>query len=602
MASVAEDLFREKPVAEVRDYNLHLAQDIARANDNFERELSHRYTDILAITDSVEELLRRSREVDASLMDLCFNDSSYKLEPVADPNRETRDAIDLSRGHSSPASDHLQDAKYALAVAQWTLAVKSFLGDPAAPKNFDPLLSSFESIRGFPHASRYDSTISANCQLLQAAVLEHKMSFSALQWVKLYHLFHAHAGSQVFVFDGIDTVSQLVCDFLLRNEDVLRNSQMDPEVQVFLKAPVFKSKSIESLLKNVEFQFERYYAACERTSTQPTSLNLYSFCAGDSVASFVQDVDWFCHGIKDEQDRKLDNLLVSVSQLIQRLQHYGAETTTVDDIKNRLIQNLEQRLQQVTRERAQGMVSTETTSDVAVGFVQREVTEKRMPHGEVQENNIVQEEPESEEPESEEPEKPEVPENNIVQEEPESEEPKKSDEPESDEPGSEEKSPNKEETGDDSIQGRAEEPNSAQGVSTRVEAVQKTIVEQESSQALVERKEEEDNALKERHEQPTAGPEKTQIVAQQNTDQKQFVTEPQNEHHAGSHQTMEPSTLSTSMSHSTNQDDPNPPLKEENTPASEPSTRGLVAGAVEAMTFASFVAYVEQHTARIKAL
>ncbi|SCU88212.1 LANO_0D01442g1_1 [Lachancea nothofagi CBS 11611] len=321
---------------------------LAKAKDEFDKELGKRFGDILAVTDAVDELLGQARAVDASLMDLCFNDSVCKLEAVPEPGASSS-LQSTSRasngGHLDPA--FVSNVHRTLAVSEWALAVRSFTEDPSAAKNFDALLASFESIQQINgKADQYQSVVSDKCRLVEAAVLDGSAPFTAVQWVKLYHLFHSD--TDVFAFQQLEALDKLAFDFLLRNEDLLQCSQTEPEVQRFLNSPAFKNKSNERLLQDVELQFSNYQRSHETVSRPPISL--YDLNVEQSLSTFVQDIDFYCNGIIEDQDRKLDVLVETVAALVRKLKSCGADLERIQDIKKRLINCLEARRESLLRE------------------------------------------------------------------------------------------------------------------------------------------------------------------------------------------------------------------------------------------------------------
>ncbi|CEP62952.1 Golgi transport complex subunit COG1 LALA0_S06e07668g [Lachancea lanzarotensis] len=344
MATTAETLFREKSVVEVRDYNLNLTQEIARARDTFEFELGKRYTDILAVTDEVEVLLQEARLADASLMDLCFNDSKCKLETVSEPVKELGTPLGLNGFNSASivGSEASSEAHCTLAVSEWVLAVLALVQDPGSLKNLDLLVSKFGFINKVSVPEQFNTVIADKCKLLESAVLQHALSLTASHWVRLQKLFHDYQESPLFEFKQIHAIDELAFDFLLGNEDYLQRSVTDAEVQTFFKTPVYRAKSIERALKLIDEQFRKYES--NDSSGEQSDLALYDDTDEESLQLFVKNVDLYCKGVITIKDQRLEALVERVIETIAKLKTSRVEANVLADIKNRLATHVQARL------------------------------------------------------------------------------------------------------------------------------------------------------------------------------------------------------------------------------------------------------------------
>ncbi|SCV04636.1 LAME_0H20010g1_1 [Lachancea meyersii CBS 8951] len=353
MATSADTLFQQRSVLDVRDFNLHLSHEIAKARVNFDNELGKRYTDVLDVTEEVEKLLRQSRQADASLMELCFNDAICKLESIPEPVHESQESIRPIGHNSALVLDPTlaNDAHSTLAVSEWTLAVLAFAEEPASPKLLDVLVSKFHVLKQINVPDRFATVICGKCELLESAILQHKLSLTAVHWVKLHELFHAFQNSPPFQFKQTSKYDDLAFDFLLTNEEHLQQNRTDVDVQKFLKTPVYKSKSVERVQRSIEDQFQEYHSG--GSTDHQHGLTLYGNEFEHSSQLFVHEIDLYCNGIILGNDQKLNSLVESIIQLIAKLKSCGVDPTVITGIKTRLVNCLQERIQQLEDERCE---------------------------------------------------------------------------------------------------------------------------------------------------------------------------------------------------------------------------------------------------------
>ncbi|SCU83021.1 LAFA_0D01310g1_1 [Lachancea sp. 'fantastica'] len=351
MATTAETLFREKSVVGVRDYNLNLKQEITRARDTFDKELSKRYTDILAVTDEVEILLQKARLADTSLMDLCFNDSKCKLETISEPAKGLSAQLEFINGYNSATAEDFgppDEACCTLAVSEWVLAVLEFVQDPGSLKNLDSLVNRFTTLNQVKVPEELYAIIAHKCESLESVILQHNLSLTASHWVRLHELFHADQRAPFFKFNEVHAIDDLAFDFLLGNEDYLQRSATEIEVQNFFKTPVYRAKSIERALKLIDDQFQKY-DSCELTDKQ-SDLALYGDIDMQSLQLFIENVDSFCKGVIAAKDQELNTLVERVVETIGKLKSAGADTAVLADIKARLTSRVQKRLVELENE------------------------------------------------------------------------------------------------------------------------------------------------------------------------------------------------------------------------------------------------------------
>ncbi|CAR24665.1 Golgi transport complex subunit COG1 [Lachancea thermotolerans CBS 6340] len=346
MATTADALFREKPVGELRNYRLQLSHDIAKAKDRFETELGRRYTDMLAVTDQVDELLQQARTADADLMELCFNDAKFKLAALPDPAafHAAAPAAATADPELGPgAQPDLAGIEATLAVSEWVLAVKDFAREPALQKHFDSLVQGFHTVLSLHDVSRYASVLARNCRALEDTILEQQAEFSASQWVKLHRLVHSHA--EVFPFKRVDELDALVFSFLLANEEPLRAAGVDADVQAFLEGEPFKLKFVERVLQDVDAEFQALEEAAAGSAPTP---ELYRMNFDDgSLLALVTEANLYCSGAISPRDRALYALVENITALVRKLQRSQADSAVISKVKERLSEVLIERRKEV---------------------------------------------------------------------------------------------------------------------------------------------------------------------------------------------------------------------------------------------------------------
>ncbi|SCU86530.1 LAMI_0D02498g1_1 [Lachancea mirantina] len=314
MAARVEALFCEKTVPQLRDYRLQLSQELVRAENKLRLELGHRYDDLLAVTKEVDTIFVHCKEIDASLMELCFNDSQYKLDNISEPQLRQRGA---KRATAVPAASHRSShAETTLSVASWTRAVRSFNKDPENSSNFDNVLAKFAVLRQLTKLDTFRTAVESHCAGLEMRLLEEPPSFTPSQLVQLHTFLHEKSAN--YEFQHLNELDQLIFDSLLKQQDLIEEPYVGPNETLvinFLSSAPFKRRLVEKLLQDAQIEIHNYRAAAR----DDTPIETYRRCDSSNITKFVQDIDLYCRGLTTQGQQRLfalvENTLVTLSKL-----------------------------------------------------------------------------------------------------------------------------------------------------------------------------------------------------------------------------------------------------------------------------------------------
>ena len=181
-------LLRERSVVEVRDHDLEVSAQAAKLYDDFTQELRSHYGEILEVTDDVNALYDKLREVDANFRDLCFKDDFYKLRKmdfVADS---------VTPGPPDTPNIDTTESSKILLISNWSLAISDFLSrfaiSSASAKLFGEVITQFANLQqALPGLQEYQAVIASKCQeFLQYIVSspENNVSFHISQRTHIY--------------------------------------------------------------------------------------------------------------------------------------------------------------------------------------------------------------------------------------------------------------------------------------------------------------------------------------------------------------------------------------------------------------------------------
>ncbi|SCW02913.1 LAFE_0F17040g1_1 [Lachancea fermentati] len=338
MSTDVEALFKEKSIPDIRDYNLEVSQEITRTRDEFNQQLRGRYEEILDVTHEVRRLLAQSKEVDSKLMDLCFNDTKYKLESIS----EVQLGSHKNSAGRSNENTYVENAQCILILTNWIQAVKVFMKDPCSSKNLDEVLAKFQTIESSTPDSSYSGMILKHCARMESFILEQKPAFNPLQWVKVHNLFHE--GQNQFGFKHAEEIEALAYDALLTNEDLIHHpssANIDPLVQNFIGSAVFKQRLIARFTDNIQQHFEKYEKARQITSEE---IKVYQLSDERNLAQFVQNVNLYCFGFTNVVGQKLNDLIEDVIECLRNLKAAGADEKCMNPIKERIIALLDEEI------------------------------------------------------------------------------------------------------------------------------------------------------------------------------------------------------------------------------------------------------------------
>lgn len=347
-------LLRERSVVEVRDHDLEVSAQAAKLYDDFTQELRSHYGEILEVTDDVNALYDKLREVDANFRDLCFKDDFYKLRKmdfVADS---------VTPGPPDTPNIDTTESSKILLISNWSLAISDFLSrfaiSSASAKLFGEVITQFANLQqALPGLQEYQAVIASKCQeFLQYIVSspENNVSFHISQWAHIYYL--VLAGPQKLPWDA--ATARQVEDVLFKSvfeeplEDLLKCS--DDIVTKFVHSTDFEKKSREKILQDIEMEFRRLEELLsQQTDDTPTLVYPASIHELD-VASVIESCRLHAMGLTTATRVNMYKIVKPLISMMGKFRDSEGTPDRVEDLRKRLTEILEKHLPVVHQESA----------------------------------------------------------------------------------------------------------------------------------------------------------------------------------------------------------------------------------------------------------
>ena len=343
--SAALQLFRERSIAQVRDYDLELSSRVTRSYERFTRELQTHYKDILKVTDEVDRLYVDLKEGDAMFMDLCFKDDLYKLNKLADYQGET------NRSSSLPIETHLVSggqSQTLLVISSWVLAISDlisrFATSTSALKLFDSVMSEFDELKvALEDDMAYETIIKSKCEAFLQFVCSSDINLTISQWIRIYNL-ALNDGRQVFPWkvESIEQLEKVLFEAVFReNLDTLLGSD-DELIADFVATRNFKEALNKKLLKDSQTLFERLDKLIESDTPDSPILAFPETCLTTiNIPEIVQESQYYSMGLVTRQKVQWYKIITPLTGIIEKLQHHGG-TSQAKELRESLVKKLQQ--------------------------------------------------------------------------------------------------------------------------------------------------------------------------------------------------------------------------------------------------------------------
>ncbi|AQZ16845.1 COG1 (YGL223C) [Zygosaccharomyces parabailii] len=336
-------LLRERSVVEVRDHDLEVSAQAAKLYDDFTQELRSHYGEILEVTDDVNGLYDKLREVDTNFRDLCFKDDLYKLRKM--------DLVEDSVTPGLPDTPNIDttESRKILLVSNWSLAISDFLSrfaiSSASAKLFREVITQFANLQqALPGLQEYRAVIASKCQeFLQYIVSspENNVSFHISQWAHIYYL--VLAGPQELPWDAA-TVRQ-VEDVLFESVfeeplgDLLKCS--DDIVTKFVHSTDFEKKSREKILRDIEMEFSRLEELLSQPTDDTPTLTYPASVHELDVASVIENCRLHAMGLTTATKVNMYKIVKPLISMMGKFRESEGTSDRVEDLRNRLTEILE---------------------------------------------------------------------------------------------------------------------------------------------------------------------------------------------------------------------------------------------------------------------
>lgn len=345
----ALQLFRERSIVQVKDYDLELSTKIDKTHEKFTKELQVHYKDILKVTDEVGQLFQKLKDGDALFMDLCFKDNLYKLNRIPEIEMMNNDL------HSSRVYSATSLSQPILIVSNWALAISDFISrfavSSSSAKLFDQVILEFDELKKeLPQASDYQKVITTKCNIFLQYLLTppSNINFTLTQWIRIYNLV-LRDKIKDFPWEQpmLDELEELLFRSIFQEEiDSLLESN-DELISNFVNTETFEAKLNENFLNDIK---TRFHHLDELLISQKTSDNMnedimaYPTTLSDAsnIQNVVEDSRLYCMGLSKYVRVQMYKIVRPLIDLIQKLEKHGGTPSQIKELREKLISILQE--------------------------------------------------------------------------------------------------------------------------------------------------------------------------------------------------------------------------------------------------------------------
>lgn len=351
--SVILNLFRERNIIEIKDYNLELSNKTDKLGSDFRDQLFKNYKNILKVTDNVNNLFLEMKNVDVSFTDLCFNDDIYKLQKLSEFQIDNRNKNDVKNDGETDSSDFssLDNAKMILLLSNWSISItvfmKRFASSSTSSNIFQKALSNFEELgSNLSQFNDYEKSIEDKCKEFQYFILESSYSgssaFTLEQWIKLYYLFNNYNYNFPWDKSNLKIVESIIFESIFQFDQVSLFKASNELIIKFVKSDAFKFKYIETIENKIKTKFNRLDTLLQDGLTNnniANEISLFSLSASATynVSDIVENSHLYSLGLTTSKRIELYNITEPILGLLHQLMKNGGSTIQLKKYKDKLI-------------------------------------------------------------------------------------------------------------------------------------------------------------------------------------------------------------------------------------------------------------------------
>ncbi|CDO91724.1 unnamed protein product [Kluyveromyces dobzhanskii CBS 2104] len=335
-------VFKEKPVAEVRDVSVQLNRDVVRLREEFGKALKSNYQAVIDTNERVHSLYGDIQSLDADLLQLCFSDEDSlprikdseipllkiatrkgrRRSSVVRPNSSSS-ALETSIGDSSDFNmDELQKT---LKVSLWVVAVTKFEQDPSTMNSLDELLAAFSDLP-------VTKTVLEYCNRFGEWIVAEKPRLSLDQYLSLLKL------SERSEFQFEERIRGWLFEQIVEHPDIL-SGNVSPTVYQFTQTSGFREAMSNRLISQYEALFKKWIKCKDDKATKLKLLNPYD--TEKKISALVNEITLYELGLADSKRVLLHECKENMLQLLTHLKVFTSETHH-KELSDRLTQLLEE--------------------------------------------------------------------------------------------------------------------------------------------------------------------------------------------------------------------------------------------------------------------
>ncbi|CAI4061422.1 Golgi transport complex subunit COG1 SKDI_07G0450 [Saccharomyces kudriavzevii IFO 1802] len=365
-------LFRDFHIAQVKDYQLGLQNDLVKTNEIFQENLLKNYNKILDLTDSVNDLSLNLKSIDQDFKSLCFDDEQFQLNklPPLPPRSITT--------HVSPLGSEVAvtiPPQNILVISNWTISISNFCNRVATSTTpsriFDELLLNFHELSLTSVPTKFEILIGNKCYQLQKFLVDSMsaLNFTLLQWVKLYNLLNTEFTSKwddnllsAFNESLFETLFNENVQALLnsstnnKKHQYYSNEQNDNStVADFVNSSTFRDHLIRRTVKEINAHLDTLSTLLAKLKNSDSlhQLNIFhdsdenyghnieSPSDEDTLKHYIDTAISYSKGLTNDTTLQIYQAVQPTIEILQNLEMYKCPRETLADLKTSLITQLQ---------------------------------------------------------------------------------------------------------------------------------------------------------------------------------------------------------------------------------------------------------------------
>lgn len=364
-------LFHDFHIAQIKDYQLELQNDLIKTNEAFQKNLLKNYNKILSLTDSVNDLSLNLKSVDQDFKTLCFDDEKFQLNKLPPLLHQSTTHIS-SLGSEEKISIPSQNI---LVISNWTISINNFCNrivtSTTPSRIFDELLLNFHELSLISVPSNFETLIKNKCYQLQKFLVDSMktLNLTLLQWVRLYNLLNTEFASK-WDDDSLSLFNESLFETLLNeNVQVLlisgtknKEHQYHPNQQYsdtvvadFVNSSTFRDHLISRTVKEINTHLDTLSTLRAKLREPETLHQLDIFHDNDksvddgtvspldeeALKQYIDTAVFYSKGLTNDVTLQIYQTVQPTIEILENLEMYKCPQEILADLKNKLITQLQ---------------------------------------------------------------------------------------------------------------------------------------------------------------------------------------------------------------------------------------------------------------------